>query len=143
MPVNWECSKCAAYKVARSIAEKNGEFDSKTEEWIEFADLREALIWALLVVKFPPKSVWAITEQNWQTIYKRLYMLEKVGGAYRSYMNKDDVYFSPEEIHSMIGFRVNAGSMSDAEYKKYIYTVLSRDAETNLVSYERKSKEAA
>jgi hypothetical protein len=141
MAVNWECSECEAYLTAKKFAD-----DSK--EWREFADLRESLIWALLVTGFPPKSEWAITEKNWEQVYARLKALETVSGAYRIYtpLKKGEprrkVYFTPEEIHSMIGLAVNAGNKSPTEWKNWLVNRIAEDSDAALRLFHKK-REAA
>jgi hypothetical protein len=146
MSVNSESGECAAYKKAHEAACVSGEFDHTVKEWDEFYDLREALIWALLITKFPHNSRWKITEKNWEEIYQRLYILEKVNGAYRSYFMGNDkpnrkVYFTPEEIYSMIGMSVNAGNLTTAKYKTYIYKELNDRAIRKLDEFRKKLKE--
>ena len=116
MSVSWNCSDCPAYLEAK-------QHDEDSQEWREFANLREALIWALLVTGYPPKSEWAINETNWETIYRRLWMIEKLSGAYRQSWKDEEItdhFFTPEEVRSMIGLRVNAGNKSDAEFMKWV-----------------------
>ena len=136
MSVNWDCGKTAAHKHAKEAASISGEFDYKVPTWDVFCDLRVALIWALLIVKFPKDSCWKITEKNWEVVYKRLHILERVNGCYRKYGNgikkTRDMYFKPEEIKSMIGMAVNAGDMSDAKFKTYIYRQLMDRADVNI-----------
>ena len=104
--------------------------------WDIYADLRESLIYALLAVGFPPRSEWAITEQNWQQVYVRVNILEQVRGCMRVYNNgimaSREIWFTPAEIKSMIGLSVNAGNKSDVEFRKHILNLLERDAEGKL-----------
>ena len=150
MAVNWDCGDCAAHHKAMEAAMVSGEFDYTVKEWDEFTDLREALIWALLVTKFPDKSSWKITEKNWKEVYVRLNILEKVRSCYRIYSvpDKNDptkasrtekrkVYFSPEEVHSMIGMAVNAGNTTDRKFQCTIYNMLREGADRSLEAYEK------
>jgi len=136
MSVNWEDKTSPARLYAIAAAEADGEFNPDVPTWGIYADLREALIWALLITGFPTKSAWQITESNWQQLYKRLSILERINGCYRIYNNGDhatrSVWFTPEEIRSMVGLSVNAGNKSDAEFKKYIFGKLMERAEENL-----------
>lgn len=138
MSVNWQDSTSVARKKAYADATVNGEFDSTVPSWMEYADLREALIMALLSTGFPPKSQWAITEKNWKEIYRRLHVLERVSGCYRVYNNGEykprKIYFIPEEVWSMVGLSVNAGNKSDAEFRKMMFDRLMRDADASLES---------
>ena len=52
-------------------------------------------------------------------------------GAYKP---TRDMYFTPEEIESMIGFSVNAGNKSDAEFKKWVMNTLTTVADQRLDS---------
>ena len=136
MAVNWECAKCEAYLTVK-------EFGKGSPEWMAFADMRESLIWVLLVTGYPSKSGWQITEKNWEEIYLRIAAVERVAGAYRIYhpaegeTKSKKVYFTPEEIHSMIGFAVNAGNKSITEFKKWLYERAIRDAGYDLRAYKR------
>lgn len=124
MSVNWNVSECPAF-----IEAKKHDEDSK--EWAEFCNLRESLCWALLVTGFPPKSDWAITKGNWQEIFRRLHAVESMYGVYRSRFTDDldsiEVPFTPAEVESMIGMRVNAGNLSDTEFWKKLMRT-SREA---------------
>jgi hypothetical protein len=85
---------------------------------------------------FPPRSSWGITDQNWEEIYCRLQILERVTGCKRRYRNGNrkprDMYFQPEEIRSMIGLSVNAGNKSNAEFKAMIWRKLKEEATDKL-----------
>lgn len=136
MSVTWEDSTSPARLKAHAAAHASGEFNSMNPTWCIYCDLREALIWALLVTGFPTKSEWAVTESNWQQLYERLSILERINGCYRIYNNGDhpsrEVWFTPEEIRSMVGLSVNAGNKSDAEFKKYIFSRLMERVEANM-----------
>lgn len=149
MSVSWNAGDTSAHKIARKAANASGEFDPTVKEWEEYTDLREALIWALLIVKFPPNSGWGITESNWREIYSRLYILEHAtDNCYRVYNvpDKDDptragrdvrkVYFTPAEIHSMIGMTVNAGNLSSAKFKTYIWNRLQEIPSNKLERFD-------
>ena len=136
MSVSWEDNSSPARMKAHAAAMVSGEFDNTVPTWDIYCDLREALIWALLVTGFPTKSGWEITERNWKQVYARLCVLEQVNGCYRIYNNGDQlprsVWFTPEEIRSMVGLHVNAGNKSDAEFKTYIFGKLMEKADANL-----------
>lgn len=135
MSVNYEYGTCPAYIAAK-------EHDEDSPEWRKFASLAESLIWALLVTGFPPKSEWAITDDNWREVFTRLSVLEKANGSYRAY-HRDKaeggvkrVYFTPSEIVSMIGLRVNAGNKTKAEFKKTVMTMLEDHAAAALRNWQ-------
>ncbi len=136
MSVNWKDSTSPARRKAHDAAMVSGEFDPSVPTWMIYADLREALIYALLMTGFPPKSGWRITQGNWEQIYCRLHILERVRGCYRVYNNGDlpsrKMYFTPQEIRSMVGLSVNAGNKSDAEFRKAIMLSLTEDAKGKL-----------
>lgn len=142
MAVHWDCAECAAYDSARAAAEAGGEFDHTVKEWDEFCDLREALIWALLVTGFPSKSGWAITKSNWKEVFIRLSTYERAQGCMRVYSPAEGetkprkVWFTPEEVHSMIGLSVNAGNKTDTEFRNHLYRMLSEDAVMQLNRWE-------
>lgn len=142
MSVNWQDSTSPARLKAVEAANASGEFDHTVPTWDIYCDLREALIWAMLTVGFPPKSGWGINEDNWKAIYVRLQILERVTGCRRKYSNgygnpTRDMYFTPDEIKSMIGFSVNAGNKTDAEFKKHIWNKLLEGATDNLTPSKR------
>jgi hypothetical protein len=132
MSVNWQDSTSPARLYAIAAAEASGEFVSTGTTWGIYCDLRDALIWSLLATGFPSRSTWAITEKNWEQVYSRVAIYEAVRGCQRTYNNGDkpsrEVFFTPEEIRSMIGFSVNAGTKSDAEFRKWIFMHLEGDA---------------
>lgn len=144
MAVNWESGDCQAYKDAIAVAkDADGEFDHTVKEWRDFADLREALIWAMLVIGYPPKSGWGISDKNWEAVYARLYIYERIRGtACRVFGDRGSVYFQPEEVYSMIGLSVNAGNKSDAEFKKRMFQIGTEEAEFNLKYYRRELAES-
>jgi len=132
--LNWTCSNCAAYDEAKG-------FDAESDEWMAFVNLREALIYALLATKFPPKSAWKITADNWKNVFKRLRMLEEVIGPYRG-MGDRSMNFTAEEVHSMIGLEVNAGNQTDLEFAKTILAMAwwrrsQQDSELALSNFEQ------
>ena len=136
MSVNWQCSDCAAYKHAME------EFDEKSEEWSRFCNMRNSLIYATLITCYPSdKGGWGITEENWKEMWARVSIVEKVVGAYRrecvAVVGTDnrkitDRYFTPEEIHSMIGLQTNAGTKTRKEFEKHMLEILWRDANEKL-----------
>jgi hypothetical protein len=136
MSVNWKDTDSEARVYAYAAAMESGEFDSEGTTWSIYCDLREALIWALLATGFPPNSDWGITKKNWEQVYLRLAIWETARGCSRTYNNGDnasrEVFFTPEEIRSMIGFSVNAGTKTNAEFKKFIFMHLEGDANTKL-----------
>ena len=135
MSVNWECGPCSAYQTAK-------EFDEDSTEWREFCVLRDALIWALLVTGFPPKSAWKITPENWEEIFHRLFIVEKIGGPYRTGPKGKAVKFTPEEVHSMIGLSVNAGNKSETEFYKWVKTNLRERSKVHLSNFNPEVKVA-
>jgi hypothetical protein len=141
MSVNWQDSTSPARLKAVEAAHVSGEFDPTVPTWSIYADLREALIYALLITGFPPRSKtckgnWAITEDNWQQLFIRLSILEKVRGCYRVYNNgtkkSRKMFFTPAEIKSMIGLSVNAGNLTDAAFNKRIMFALSEESKSKL-----------
>jgi len=132
MSVSWQDDSSPARLKAVEAANVSGEFDPDVPTWSIYADLREALIWALLSTGFPPRSEWAITESNWKQLYVRLQILETTRGCFRIYNNgglaSREVWFTPAEVKSMIGLSVNAGNKSDAEFRKQIFRLLDEDA---------------
>jgi len=147
MSVNWKDTDSPARLKAHAAANASGEFDHTVPTWDIYCDLREALIWALLITGFPPRSDWAITEKNWSELYCRLQILERVNGCYRRYNNgaknpTRDIYFTPEEVKSMVGLSVNAGNKSDAEFRKYIFEQLANSSKFKLDAFIIPSEES-
>lgn len=149
MAVTWDCSECALHHSALAKANESGDFDHTVKEWDEYTDLREALIWALLITKFPANSNWKITEKNWEEVYRRLHALERVNGCYRIYHPAEGeteprkVYFTPAEIHSMIGMKVNAGNLSLAGWKTYIHKQLAIRADNDIHKFKEQQNETS
>lgn len=147
MSVNWECGDTAAHKHAYQAmkdagigSDEDGTWESIIPTWDIYCDLREALIWSLVGVKFPAKSSWCITEDNWEEVYRRVHIYEEITGCSRKYNNgagkpTRDMYFQPEEIKSMIGLSVNAGNATDAEFRKNMMGRLMDSANQHLRSY--------
>ena len=140
MSVTWQCTDCEAYIKAK-------EFDDDSTEWNTFARMRESLIWIMLVVKFPPKGSWAISDDNWKEIYTRINMFETARGAYRSNTNMDadiiDIFFTPAEIFSMINLQVNAGHQTSLQFAKDLADRMRDDAERDIGKFERQYEEQA
>ena len=138
MSVNFKCGDCPAYLAAM-------EFDEESNEWKDFTNMRHCLMMVLVSVQFPKGPSWAITKQNWEEVFIRVHMWEQVIGALRlgfEQVDSDDngkpplekisIYFTPDEIESMIGFQVNAGAQTDKQYDSHLGTVLRRNAQTEL-----------
>lgn len=142
MAVNWRDGDCAARNEAYEAACRGGEFNWQVEEWDEYTDLREALIWALILVKFPANSRWKISEKNWKEIFTRLHILESTLGCYRLLEKGKELYFQTSEVHSMIGFEVNAGNQSDAEFRKLIMYRLKENATNHLNRYVKELEDS-
>lgn len=134
MAVNWHCDDTVAHKKAFEAALVSGEFNPKTREWDEYADLRMALICALKMTGFPPGDECAITEDNWKKVFQRLYILEQTSHPFRIFNGgKQSAFFSAPEVHSMIGMRVSAGNKSDAEFMNHILRNLQDRAEKQII----------
>jgi hypothetical protein len=92
----------------------------------------------LIITRFPAGSQWAITDSNWEQVFKRLYVIERIPaiGCFRIYNNGDKparkMFFTPEEVKSMIGLAVNAGNLTDAEFKTYVMKKMTEGAEQSI-----------
>ena len=150
MPVTWEAGDTAAHKSAHKAACAAGEFDHEVPEWTAYYHLRESLINALLIVQFPHDSTWGITEENWEETFTRLYVYEQTNECCRRFFVEDPdnpgkvhpterrvVWFTPEEVRSMIGLRVNAGCMTNTQFATKIINDLRRDAAGSITRFKR------
>ncbi len=136
MSVNWQCGECEAYKEAKK-------FDEESDEWKTFCNLRYTLAMILVGTEFPT-GPWIITKENWEAVFTRVHIWEQVLGSMRVGMGIDsdteketkyDIFFTPEEIYSMIGFGVNAGNKTDAKFKLHVYQVMERKAQVEIQKY--------
>lgn len=140
MSLDWQDSTSPARVKALAAAEASGEFDHTVPTWDIYCDLRNSVIWALLITGFPARSEWAITEKNWTEVYCRLQILETVLGCQRRYNNgadnpTRDMYFTPEEIKSLVGLRVNVGNKSHAEFRNEMFERLETTAKSKLDNF--------
>jgi hypothetical protein len=132
MSVRWDASDCEA----QLAADKLHQF---SDERNKYRDMRDSLIYALLTTKFP-KGNWEITDSNWKEIYKRINILEKTTYAWRSRETGNGVYkevfFTPAEIFSMIGLRVNAGNQTTGQFMKQVWSMADGHATNDIQSFE-------
>lgn len=78
-----------------------------------------SLAYAMMVCKFPDKSEWGITEDNWREVYTRVNAYELLCGAMRTAKCADGsapVMFTASEIQDLIGFTVNVGTQTDRQF---------------------------
>ncbi len=125
MSVRWDSFNTAAYDAAK-------EHGAESDEWKNFSAMRDSVIYAMLVVGFPAKSEWKITNSNWKEIYARLHMYERGTYAWRTASTDsgrfEPVYFTPDEIKSLVGLEVNAGNKTDAQFTKTLMTAMRQNA---------------
>lgn len=130
MPIRWNCEECKAWQEVKGLPEDNIHLTN-------FGHLRYTLSNILIAVGFPPGE-WVITRGNWQEVYTRVYMWERIFGGMRNQIVDDkmeQVYFMPQEIYSMIGFHVNAGTKTKTEFQETICHVMRAQAERNISDY--------
>jgi hypothetical protein len=120
MSIRWDCSDTAAFDAV-------SEHDADSDKWRDYCNLRDSVIYAMLVVGFPAKSEWKITNSNWKEVYARLHMYERGTYAWRT-LNLEPVYFTPDEIKSLVGLEVNAGNKTDAEFTKSLMAAMRKSA---------------
>ena len=83
-----------------------------------------------------------ITEKNWKTFYARLYAWERITGACR--FLRDDkgisrpLYFTAEEIRGFIGLGTNASKFTDAQWRKELVSLVTRNCEREIRDLEKK-----
>lgn len=99
----------------------------------------ESLIFCTMFV-----GMGAITEDNWQTFYKRMYAWEKVNGAIM-YRGKEGggieyVPVEPEEVYSHIGLKTNAGRETDTAFSKKLVNSMMEEASDALKRSELVAK---
>lgn len=149
MSVNWKCTDCAAYAEAKK-------YDGGSDEWKIFCNMRYALSIVLVAVRFPRdehgEGAWAITEGNWEKVFLRVNMWEQMVGGLRIQWEETptdedkefvtvmkDKLFTVDEIRSMIGFQVNAGTQSDDEYRDQLFMAMERNARDVLNAWKSKN----
>lgn len=121
MSLNWSVSKVKNWQEVCYV----GEGDER-----RLAGKIEGLLWALLVIGFPP-GPWEINEDNWQEVFKRMHIYEKVSGPMCQKVvdgKPVDSPFKADEIKALIGLSCNAGCRSKAEFKKKMFEILENDA---------------
>jgi hypothetical protein len=68
-----------------------------------------------------------ITEENWEKVWLRIRMIEKIIGGYR-YDGKDGghkpVFFKKQEVKDHVGMWTNASEVSDAKFRGYLHDTL-------------------
>jgi hypothetical protein len=126
MSVNWDSTKCEAVAKAREASTVDGVFNPDHESYVEMCQVREGLIYALLLTGFPPKSQWAITEKNWEEVYRRLFIVAR---AY------DAIGFTIDQVKSFIGLAVNAGNKTEAEFRLMVMRHLAERPARELRDY--------
>lgn len=86
--------------------------------------LMESAVWATIDV-----GIREITEKNADDFFSRISLSEKVTGAYRRKVVDDkleDMFFTREEIHSLIGLKTNASVKPIATFKTHIWNMHTR-----------------
>lgn len=61
-----------------------------------------------------------ITDTNADEVYARFAFMEKQSGAWRQTNDKQPVFLTPAEIHSMIGLKVNVMKETEAQWARRI-----------------------
>ncbi len=106
----------------------------------KLTDATYSLVWATI-----PVGLGAITEKNWREFWVRLRFVEHLGNAYRFRFVDDgeggkrrqDIYFTPEEVHAHIGLRTNASPMSKTAFLKNRWDWLEREMGHAIRQFER------
>lgn len=104
MPLTWDASQVANIKELQA-----GNRWNKTAEFC----------FVLMVVGFT-----SVTEENWQEIATRCYLLEKVRGTIFTYWENNETVESPidaEFVKRHIGYRTNNGKITQAQFLKNLY----------------------
>lgn len=81
----------------------------------------DAIVWATLVI-----GVSEITAKNYQQVFERLSLYQRITGPLLEYADDVKVYVTLEDVQAFIGLSTNAGRMTDAEWLKHAAS-LGRD----------------
>lgn len=117
MPLHWDLSKI---KDKDSLYWKDNTFCKKTE----------MLILAMPCLGFP-----SITEKNYQGVFKRLWIWEKLHGALTGERTEDGATPSPfslTDIRRHIGLKTNATSRTEKQFGEALFKGLCRDADAEI-----------
>lgn len=124
MALHWDVTNVEDYETRcfYRAAEDDPSGDYKKGDRLVSA-LTNTLIWASMSV-----GLSGITEKNWRQWYARMHACEKLGGAWRFRVVRDEdgkptkepVFVTPEDVYRHIGLSTNVGRETDAQWRKRI-----------------------
>lgn len=93
----------------------------------QYHPVLDGIVWLALACGFS-----RITYENWEKVAQRIMELQMVCGAWLCTKGTAGVqkplYILPEDVKQYIGFTANVTDMTDAQWRKYIYTRLQERA---------------
>lgn len=102
MSLNWEATNIPDYEELKTDA-----------EW----EKTNTLIWVTLVLQYG----WELTDKNLDMAWERLYAFQKV-------TNRE--YLTYADLKRRVGLSTNSGTMTDAQWKKHLMTIIAREAKS-------------
>ena len=100
------------------------EFNAETNPSVPMNPKVESIIFATMSV-----GINRITEDNAPSFYGRYLMICRA--------LKSNPYFNMEDVYRTVGLTTNVSSMTDAAFKKHVYSILEREVNW-IVSQEMK-----
>ena len=149
MALHWNLAECKTWQSTYAFDDEGNEvfIDGKRI----FADEGKSNeLWSniqtiglLLINLGYPKGKWAITEDNWQEVYTRIYMAEQALGAMRKKWDSElersyDMYFHPVDIYELIGATTNSGNQTNVQADREIIKMMRRKAKEKINSFCKK-----
>ena len=146
MALEWSLEKIENYEEVcyrKALAKDgNSEVDPKTgEQLVRLAPTTEALVWYLGF----SVGLHEITEENHEEVYRRIHVLESVGGPTVGETKGgrfEGKRITLEDVRAHIGMDTNGIPMSKQKFKENVFKRLWRAAETQLRSAKEKEKVA-
>ena len=81
------------------------------------------LIWATMGL-----GIRYITEKNFEQFFHRLYIYERADCAFRYDKDRNEKYYTLQEVYDNIGLRSNADERTEANFRKMIFVNLMEEA---------------
>lgn len=99
---------------------------TKVANWSEVEDaLKTSIDFILMGIGFG-----TITEANAAEVFRRTNILERATGAFRQHLPEvgkpEQVFVTPDEVRSLIGYSVNVSQKSKAQFKNDLFRTLEQ-----------------